>query len=104
LAKYLFGIEYGPRDLRLAIVEASDGKVGTAADALLLYCFHYDPMTGRYGLAIMRAVRIAGAATVLVIGTFIVVMVRREKARGSTGSPRASHTARPELVEGRGRS
>jgi protein SCO1/2 len=104
LAKYLFGIEYGPRDLRLGIVEASAGKVGTAADALLLYCYHYDPMTGRYGLAIMRAVRLAGAATVLALGAFIVIMVRREKARGSTGLPRASHTARPELVEGRGRS
>ncbi len=86
LAKYLFGIEYGPRDLRLAIVEASQGKVGTAADALLLYCYHYDPMTGRYGLAIMRAVRIAGAATVLAIGTFIVIMVRRERY-GAPGTP-----------------
>jgi len=104
LAKYLFGIEYGPRDLRFGIVEASEGKVGTPVDALLLYCYHYDPMTGRYGLAIMRAIRLAGAATVLAMGAFIVVMVRREKARGSTGSPRASHTARPELVEGRGRS
>ena len=54
LARYLFGIEYGPRDLRLALVEASAGKVGTPVDALLLYCYHYDPMTGRYGLAIMR--------------------------------------------------
>jgi protein SCO1/2 len=79
LARYLFGIEYGPRDLRLALVEASAGKVGTPVDALLLYCFHYDPMTGRYGLAIMRAMRLAGAATVLALGTFIVVMVRREK-------------------------
>jgi protein SCO1/2 len=81
LAKYLFGIEYGPRDLRFAIVEASEGKVGTTADALLLYCYHYDPMTGRYGLAIMRTVRLAGAATVLAIGTFIAVMVRRERYR-----------------------
>jgi protein SCO1/2 len=79
LAKYLFGIEYGPRDLRLAIVEASQGNVGTAGDALLLYCYHYDPMTGRYGLAIMRGIRIAGVATVLCIGTFIVVMLRRER-------------------------
>src|SRR6185295_15811455 len=103
LSKYLFGIEYGPRDLRFGIVEASEGKVGTPVDALLLYCYHYDPMTSRYGLAIMRAIRLAGAATVLAMGAFIVVMVRREKARGSTGSPRASHTARPELAEGRGR-
>jgi len=79
LARYLFGIEYGPRDLRFAIVEASAGKIGSAVDSLLLYCYHYDPMTGRYGLAIMRAMRIAGAATVLALGTFILIMVRRER-------------------------
>jgi protein SCO1/2 len=79
LARYLFGIEYGPRDLRYAIVEASNGKAGTAADTLLLYCYHYDPMTGRYGLVVMRALRLAGAATVLALGAFIVVMVRRER-------------------------
>ena len=61
LARYLFGIEYWPRDLRLALVEASAGKVGSPVDALLLYCFHYNPMTGRYGLVIMRAMRLAGA-------------------------------------------
>ena len=89
LSKYLFGIEYGPRDLRLGIVEASAGKVGTPVDSLLLYCYHYDPMTGRYGLAIMRAIRMAGAATVLAIGAFIVVMVRRERRRGiRTVNPR----------------
>jgi protein SCO1/2 len=89
LAKYLFGIEYGPRDLRLAIVEASAGKIGTPVDSLLLYCYHYDPMTGRYGLAIMRTIRVAGAATVFLIGAFIVVMVRRERR----GGPRTSHLA-----------
>ena len=79
LARYLFGVEYGPRDLRYALIEASDGKIGSAVDELLLYCFHYDPETGRYGLVIMRAIRIAGAATVLALGGFIVVMVRRER-------------------------
>jgi len=79
LARYLFGIEYGPRDLRFAIVEASAGKIGSAVDSLLLYCYHYDPMTGRYGLVIMKAMRIAGAGTVLALGSFILVMVRREK-------------------------
>jgi len=82
LARYLFGIEYGPRDLRYAVVEASNGKVGSAVDSLLLYCYHYDPTTGRYGVAIMRVVRIAAAATVLCLGAFIVVMVRSEKRRG----------------------
>jgi protein SCO1 len=96
LSKYLFGIEYGPRDLRLAIVEASNGKIGTPVDSLLLYCYHYDPMTGRYGLAIMRAIRIAGAATVLAIGAFIVVMVRRERRlarRTPRPAPQGSHPA-----------
>ena len=102
LARYLFGIEYGARDLRFALVEASAGKVGSPVDALLLYCYHYDPMSGGYGLVIMRLMRLAGAATVLVIGAFIALMLRREKARGSRG-PRAGHVDRPELVEGRSR-
>jgi protein SCO1 len=81
MARYLFGIEYGPRDLRFALVEASAGKVGSVADALLLYCYHYDPMTGRYGVAVMRTLRIAGASTALALATFVVVMVRREKRK-----------------------
>ena len=79
LARYLFGIEYGPRDLRLALVEASEGKVGSTVDSLLLYCYHYDPMTGRYGFLVLRALRIAGAATVVTLGAFVLVMVRRER-------------------------
>jgi protein SCO1 len=94
LARYLFGIEYGPRDLRLALVEASAGKVGTPVDALLLYCYHYNPMTGRYGLVIMRAMRIAGAATVFALAGFIFIMLRREKRHGwrSAPSPQAPAT------------
>jgi protein SCO1 len=79
LARYLFGIEYGPRDLRFALVEASAGKLGSRVDSLLLYCYHYDPMTGRYGLAIMRAIRLAGAATVLSLGAFVFIMLRRDR-------------------------
>ena len=96
LSKYLFGIEYGPRDLRLAIVEASAGKIGTPVDTLLLYCYHYNPMTGRYGLVIMRAIRIGGAATVLAIAGFIGIMVRRERResrRLSRLDPRTPHGA-----------
>jgi len=94
LARYLFGIEYGPRDLRFALVEASAGKVGSVVDTVLLYCYHYDPMTGRYGLVIMRALRVAGAATVLALGAFVFIMVRREQrhaaARRSQGLPRGA--------------
>jgi protein SCO1/2 len=92
LARYLFGIEYGPRDLRLALVEASSGRVGTPVDSLLLYCYHYDPMSGRYGLAIMRTLRIAGGVTVFALGAFIFVMVRRERASHlRTSHSRTSH-------------
>jgi protein SCO1/2 len=86
LARYLFGIEYGPRDLRFGIVDASAGKVGTPVDALLLYCYHYDPMTGRYGVVIMRVIRLAGATTVLALVAFILAMLRRER-RGSAPRP-----------------
>jgi protein SCO1 len=95
LARYLFGIEYGPRDLRYALVEASAGKVGNAVDTLLLYCYHYDPMTGRYGLVVMRALRIAGVATVLMLGTFIVVMIRREKHSAPSAPGTAPSTQHP---------
>jgi protein SCO1/2 len=85
IARYLFGIEYGPRDLRLAIVDASAGKVGSPIDSFLLYCYHYDPMTGRYGLAIMRAMRLAGAATVVSLALFVGVMLRRERRARHAG-------------------
>jgi protein SCO1/2 len=95
LARYMFGIEYGPRDLRFAIVEASNGRAGNPADALLLYCFHYDPMTGRYGFVIMRALRLAGIGTVLALGAFIILMIRREKQRQApAAAPGTQHPAR----------
>ena len=90
IARYLFGIEYGPRDLRFAIVDASAGKVGSKIDAFLLYCYHYDPMTGRYGLVVMRAIRLAGAATVLALGLFVGVMLRREHRARRTSHPAPS--------------
>jgi protein SCO1/2 len=101
LARYMFGIEYGPRDLRLAIVDASGGKVGNPADALLLYCYHYDPMTGRYGLMIMRTLRLAGIGTVAVLGAFVVTMLRRERRQqrvlgtGGWGSGTGATANRP---------
>lgn len=77
LARYFYGIEYSPKDLRLGIVEASTGKVGTPVDALMLYCFHYDPASGKYGLAIMNIVRLAGMLTV--IGIFVLLFVLRRR-------------------------
>lgn len=85
IARYLYGIEYAPKDLRLAIVEASEGRIGSPVDQLLLYCYRYDPMTGKYGAAIMRIVRGAGVLTVLALGTFIGVMWRRERRLARAG-------------------
>jgi protein SCO1/2 len=79
LSHYFYGIEYGPRDLRLALVEASDHKIGTAVDQVLLACFHYDPSSGRYSMAVMTAVRAAGIAMVGLIAGAIVLMRRRER-------------------------
>ena len=79
LSRYLYGIEYAPRDLRLALVEASQGKIGNPVDQLLLYCYHYDPAAGRYGAAVMNIVRFAGAAFALVMSLFLVLLWRRER-------------------------
>jgi protein SCO1/2 len=87
LSRFLSGVEYSPRDLRLAIVEASEGKVGTAADQVLLMCYMYDPITGKYGLAILTAVRVAGIATVCVLGIAILVMLRRDREVRSVIGP-----------------
>ena len=79
VSRYLFGIDYGPRDLRLAVMDAAQEKIGSPLAKALLYCYHYDVSTGRYSLAILRIVQLAGAATVFSLGTLIVVLTRRER-------------------------
>jgi protein SCO1/2 len=83
ISRYLSGIDYSPRDLRLAVVEASGGKVGAVSDQVLLLCYLYDPTTGKYGLAIITAVRAAGLVTVGALAAAIVVMLRRERRRNA---------------------
>lgn len=79
LSRYFYGLEYPPRDLRLSLVEASGNKIGSPVDQLLLFCFHYDPVVGKYGLAIMNAMRAAGVATALALGLLMFFMFRRER-------------------------
>ena len=86
LARYFYGIDYPPRDLRWGLVEAADGAIGNPVDQLLLLCYSYDPMTGKYGLYIRNSLRIGGLATVLALGSFIFVMLRRER-RGELQKP-----------------
>jgi protein SCO1 len=79
IARYFYGVQYPGRDVRLGLVEASEGKIGTPTDHALLYCYQYDPATGKYGLVVMNVVRAAGVLTVLVLGIFMFVMFRRER-------------------------
>jgi len=81
IARYFYGLEYSARDLRLSLVESAENRIGSPVDQVLLYCFHYDPEKGKYGLAIMRVLRVAGVATVLGLGLLIVSLVYRQKTR-----------------------
>ena len=90
LAQYYYGIEYSPKDLRLGLIEASQNKIGTVVDQLLLYCYHYDPETGHYGAIAMRIMRIGGALTVLLLGGFVITMLRRESQAGTLRRARHS--------------
>jgi protein SCO1/2 len=78
ISRYLYGIQYSSRDLRLGLVEASEGKIGTPVDQILLFCYHYDPATGKYSLLISRILKAAAAFTVLVIGVGIFLLARSE--------------------------
>lgn len=78
VAKYFYGIEYPARDVRLALVEASNNRIGSPIDQVMLYCYHYDPSNGKYGLVIMNVLRVAGLLTVVALATFMIVMFRRD--------------------------
>jgi protein SCO1/2 len=83
IARYMYGVEFSPRDLRLALVEAAANRIGSRIDQLLLFCYHYDPATGRYTLVVTRALQLAGVATLLSLGGFVIVMFRREHSQRS---------------------
>jgi protein SCO1/2 len=78
ISRYLYGIQYSSRDLRLGLVDASEGKIGTPVDQILLFCYHYDPATGKYSLLISRIIKVAGIFTILVIGIGIFLLARSE--------------------------
>ncbi|HEX6885793.1 MAG TPA: SCO family protein [Planctomycetota bacterium] len=81
VSRILFGAEFAPRDLRFALIEASQGKIGTPLDQVLLRCFHYDPTRGKYGLAILVVVRTLGTLTLLLLGFFVLRWLRQERRR-----------------------
>jgi protein SCO1/2 len=101
IARYFYGVEYAPRDLRLGLVEASTNKIGSPIDQVLLLCYHYDPATGKYGVLITNVLRLAGVATVLGLGTFMLVMFCRERRPQAARSSGSSRPGRAEEIENR---
>lgn len=83
VSRYLFGIEFAPRDVRFALIDASNGTIGTVVDQAVLFCYLYDPASGSYGFAVLTAVRAAGLLTLVGLGTFILMSLRRERRQGS---------------------
>jgi protein SCO1 len=81
MSRYFYGIEYSARDLRLGLVEASEGRIGSLTERLTLLCLRYDPATGRYSLAVLAAVRLAGALGALALGLTVFLLTRRERRR-----------------------
>jgi protein SCO1/2 len=79
VSHYLFGVEYSPKDLRLALVDAAGGKIGNTVDQVLLFCYQYDPETGRYSASILSVLRLLAVATVLAIGGFILTTSMRRR-------------------------
>ena len=78
VSKYYYGIEYSPKDVRLGLIEAAQNKIGSPVDQILLFCYHWDPTTGKYTATAMNILRVAGGLTVVLLGGFVVIMLRRE--------------------------
>jgi len=89
LSRYFYGIDYSPNDIKLGIMDSAQSKVGNVADELLLYCYHYDPASGKYGFQILSAMRLAGIATLVGMGLMGFVFWRRNKSR----KPSEEHSA-----------
>jgi protein SCO1/2 len=90
IARYFYGIEYAPRDIRLGIVEASEEKIGSPIDSVLLLCYHYDPATGKYGATALTMVRLGAVATMIGFAAFLFVSLRRERASGNRAGSAAN--------------
>ncbi|HEY4905764.1 MAG TPA: SCO family protein [Candidatus Sulfotelmatobacter sp.] len=89
ISRYFYGVDFPPKDLRMGLVEASQGKIGNAVDQVLLYCYHYDPATGKYGAVIVNILRLAAAATILILGGFLLIMIRLDRSVPRRAQPAA---------------
>ena len=79
ISRYLYGIEFAPKDLRLALLEASQGKIGTVVDRILLFCYKYDPLTRKYSVYLTKLMQVGCVATALIMGTYLFTFWRRQR-------------------------
>jgi protein SCO1 len=92
ISRYFYGVDYPPKDLRMGLVEASQGKIGNAVDQVLLYCYHYDPATGKYGAIVNNILKLGAGLTILSLGGLLLILFRLEKAAPPRRTPRISPT------------
>jgi protein SCO1 len=79
ISRYFYGVDFPPKDLRMGLVEASQGKIGNAVDQVLLYCYHYDPATGKYGAVVTNMLRLGAGLTILIVGGMLLILFRMER-------------------------
>jgi protein SCO1/2 len=100
VAKYFYGINYPSRDVRLGLIEAANHRIGSPVDQVLLYCYHYDPATGKYGVVIMNVMRLGGLLTLGALASFMIVMLRRDRRQGAHSAGRAHPVNSQDLADG----
>ena len=81
LARYIYGIDYAPKDIKFGVMESAESKIGNPAEQLMLYCYHYDPSTGKYGLSILKIIRLGGIVTLIGLSAMFFVFWRRGKTK-----------------------
>jgi protein SCO1 len=95
ISRYFYGVDYPPKDLRMGLVEASQGKIGNAVDQVLLYCYHYDPATGKYGAVVNNILRLGGGLTIVMLAALLFILFRLEKAAPRRITHAGAGEARP---------
>jgi protein SCO1 len=92
ISRYFYGVDFPPKDLRMGLVEASQGKIGNAVDAVLLYCYHYNPETGKYGAMVANILRLAAAATILLLGGLLFILWKLDRSVSRRTLPSSART------------
>jgi protein SCO1 len=101
ISRYLYGVDFPPKDLRMGLVEASQQKIGNPIDQVLLYCYHYDPATGKYGAVVNNILKLGGGITILFLGVLLLILFRLDKAASQRMARTHVGAGRPEQGKAR---